>query len=176
MLIVRSLLVKKKGPSQGAEPRLTKIIALLKSTERSADRVKEAMRACLNYAEANVKVFVDGGLLDTMVSLYSAYVQDKEFLITFLWLSRNLAVPTDLRRTVLEKHGFIVCNVISANSQNPSIAEQGLYALGNMALVGKGYLDLNRTYRGIRRRSWNHADFHGIFIHHKEHYGPITGT
>jgi hypothetical protein len=123
------------GPNGGSEPRLVRILDLLKKPSISTDIGREALRALINYAEPNTKLMSDAGAIDVVATQMSTHMSNAQFQTAAIWVLRNMTVLDVCRKQALDRVGFLIVNTLSAHMNDKALIEVGCWALGNLALA-----------------------------------------
>lgn len=163
-----TVVAKSKGPNQGVEPRIGKILEQLKKPTMATDAGREALRALINYAEANTKVMADAGAVDIVATQMSTHMSNPSFQTAAIWVVRNMTVSDVCRKAALDRVGFLIVNTMNAHINDRGLIEIACWALGNLALAGtisfgifKTIIDLFRGQRELFRHSFHLCAFEG---------------
>jgi len=68
-------LAKSKHANGGAEPRVTKIIQIIRSPTIASDVAKEAVKSLINYAEVNAKLIFENSGIEAILSHFTTHMQ-----------------------------------------------------------------------------------------------------
>jgi hypothetical protein len=134
-MVILSRHTKEKGPDGGKEPRITKILDVMRERVQYVNIIREASRALINYAQVNAKLINDSGGFDAINGAMNRFASNEQVLSAFLLLFRNLSVQDCCRKVIVDRFGFIVTNGVSMYHRDSGIPENACYVLGNVALL-----------------------------------------